>query len=389
MLALAPGGWGMRRAVTTRLWTVCLVGLLGCANDGGGEPVGMKIREGRAPAIGSTTVAIDALAPYERLVRKFETCVLEGNQIESTCPALLAFQTDIAGVSPKIQAEVGRRMIDHASPAVRVQAAAMMRAGGRLSPASLEAIARVAATERDPRVLEAFVRIAGKEGTTNPSAARLLLGVASHPDPGVRLDAIDAIAAVENRGMAGGAEKLVALAETDPDPRVRRAACESAGRLGNDSVLPLYLRTTEHVTDPDFYASCMEGLAAMFHNHPSFDTASEAAYRLFLRRLEATPRTASSPPWTVMSTFCYDSRETDPGALAAWKQRATWFDPREVRRVLASVITDRDASLPARLAAIESLAGLDAPPVEISNLRHALSQPADKPVADKLAALCD
>src|SRR5204863_1377281 len=107
------------------------------------------------------------------------------------------------------------------------------------------------------------------------------------------------IALPENRGMEGAAGKLVTLAETDPDPRVRHAACENAGRVGGDAVISLYERTTTAGTDPEQLAACMEGLVAMFHDHPSFDTASEPAYRLFLRRLEETPRTEHAPPWSV------------------------------------------------------------------------------------------
>jgi hypothetical protein len=350
----------------------------------------MKIQEGRAPRIGASAPApaINALEPYERLVRNFETCGLEGNQVVSTCPAVQTFAAEMQGVSPEIHVKVGEKMIAHASPAVRVQAASMMRARGTLAPKSLDVIARVAKMERDPRVLEAFIRIAGKQAKS-PSGAAMLLAAASHPDVGVRLDAIAMIAAVENRGMPGGAEKLVALAETDSDPRVRRAACEEAGRLGTDAVLPLYERTTANAADVEMYASCMEGLAAMFHNHPSFDTASEAAYRLFLRRLDAVPRSEHSPPWAVMSTFCYYSHEADLDKLAAWKQRASWFDAAEVKRVLSNVIADRNASVPARSAAIESIVGLGATPAELSTLRKALTHAADKPLVDKIDAICE
>ena len=344
-----------------------LLWLVACT-DGSEAPTGMKVIEGRAPAIGVSgrAPAIDGLEPYERLVRNFEKCGLEGNQIVSTCPAVAAFETEMQGVSPEIQVKVGESMIGSASPAVRVQAARMMR----LSPRGLDRLARAAATERDPRVLEAFIRIAQPD----PHATRLLLTAADHPDVGVRLDAVDALAEHRNPESA---VKLVTMAEHDPDPRVRRAACTQAGHLGTDDVLPLYERTTANASDPDFYAACMEGLASMFHDHG----ASEAAYHLFLRRLEATPRSEASPPWTVMSVFCTDARDAQP--------RPTWFDATEVKRVLASVIADRAASMPARSAAIESLVGLAATPVEVAALRKELTQPADKPLADKLAAICE
>jgi hypothetical protein len=332
-----------------------LVAVLACGT-GSDEPVGMKIQEGRAPAVRVSAKAppINALEPYERIVRAFEQCGLEGNQIVSTCPARLSFESEMRGVSPQIRHKVGAKMIAHASPAVRVQAAAMV------TPSVL---ARRAHEERDPRVLEAFVRIASKQANDSDASA-LLFAAANHHDAGVRLDAVAAIAA--NPTIPGASNALVAIAESDADPHVRRAACEQAG------VDAFYERATATVTDPDFYAACMQGLAARV-------TASEAAYRLFLRRIGETPRTEHTPPWTVMSVFCDLAPE----------QRPAWFDTAEVRRVLASVIADRAAGMLARSAAIESLAGLDATPAELLNLKKSLAAPADKPLLDKIAAICE
>jgi hypothetical protein len=113
----------------------------------------------------------------------------------------------------------------------------------------------------------------------------------------------------------------------------------------------------------------MEGLAARVPQ-------SEAAYRLFLRRIAETPRSEHTPPWTVMSVFCDFKHDA----------RATWFDAAEVRRVLASVIADPQASMAARSAAIESLAGLGPTPVELLTLKKSVSE---KPLLDKIAAICE
>ena len=137
-------------------------------------------------------------------------------------------------------------------------------------------------------------------------------------------------------------------------------------------MLPFYERATQTVTNPDFYAACMQGLATRV-------TTSEPAYRLFLRRIGETPRSEHTPPWTVMSVFC--DLEHD--------ERPAWFDAAEVRRVLASVVADRAASMQARSAAIESLAGLHASPVELLYLKKSLATPADKPLLDKIAAICE
>jgi hypothetical protein len=121
----------------------------------------------------------------------------------------------------------------------------------------------------------------------------------------------------------------------------------------------------------------MEGVVAMFHNAPAFDTSSEGAYRLFLRRIEAQPRSEQSPPWQVMSAFCYDSREADLERLAAWRRQATWFDPSAVKTALTSVIADPTASWKARAASIESMVGLGATKAELKALEATARAPAD------------
>ena len=336
------------------LWFVALVGCTGS----GDVPTGLKIQEGHAPAVGALGRApsINALEPYERLVRNFETCALEGNQIVSTCPAVRTFETEMQGVSRDIAAKVGAKMIGHRSAAVRVQAASMVH---------FDVLARAARTEDDPHVLEAFVRIAGKHAASDSYAQQLLITAAKHPDSGVRLDVVDALSG------PGALDMLVTLSETDADPRVRAAACTRAGTLGTDAVLPLYERTTATIGDPQLYAACMQGLAARV-------VESEPAYHLFLRRIAQTPRSEHTPPWTVMSLFC---------DLPAAK-RPSWLDPKEVRTVLASVIVDRAAAMQARSAAVESLAGLDAPPAELATLRKALSDLGDKALVEKIDALC-
>jgi hypothetical protein len=331
--------------------------------------------------------ATTGLERYERIVRNVEDCPLEGYQVVPTCPGMQMFNSGIASVSADLKAAVGRDMIGSASPAVRVTAAELMQGASGLSTDSQDAIAEAAGRERDPGVLRAFIRVVADHGATNPRVAAVLLAAADHADKDVRLQAVYALTSATNRGLAGGATKLVALAERDSDQKVRHAACEYGGKLGANELLPLYEKLTANTNDPDLYAACMEGLVRMFHNHPVLDTANEQAYRLFLRRLDHKPRTEHSPPWNVMSTFCYFSHESDLDKLAAWKQQAPWFDPTEVKRVMASVIADKSASWMARAAAVESMVGLGATKGELEALKrgyHATDR-KDKPVLEKIA----
>lgn len=343
-----------------------------------------------APAPEPSTIVVDVskqaltLDRYERLVLGLADCHLERYQIDNNCPGMLALASalrDSAAWADRasIDRELGVRLIAHAAPAIRVAAAHMLAATADGS----DAIAEAAAHERDPGVLQAFER-AVAHASARPAVTALLLAAANHTDRDVRLEAI---AALTQRDVPGGADQLAALAEHDAELAVRQSACAGAGKLGNRTLLPMYERLT--ADDGPVYASCMEGLVAMFHDHPSFGTADQGAYDLFLRRIEQTPRSATVPPWNVMSTFCYFSHESDLDKLAAWKQRVSWFDPVRVRRALASVIADAHASWMARAAAVESMVGLGASREELAALKRGLhaSDPSDKQVFDKLASV--
>jgi len=336
---------------------------------------------------GQINVADASLERYQRIVRNVADCELEGHQIVPTCPGMHELAAGISGVPVEMRAELGRTLITHASPAVRVKAAELMNIAHGVGPSveSQNAIAAAAAAERNFGVLRAFIRVIADHGAANPKVGAVLLAAADHEDKEVRLQAVYALTSQANRGLVGGSTMLAALAERDPDSKVRTTACESAGKLGGDELLPLYAKLTASAKDPDLYAACMEGLVRMFHDHPSLDTSNPKAYRLFLDRLAATPRSETSPPWSVMSTFCYFSHDTDKAKLAAWKAKAPWFDAAEVKRVMTSVITDKATSWMARAAAIESMIGLGAAKPELEALRQHID-PKDKPVLDKLAS---
>ncbi len=337
---------------------------------------------------GQVNVADASLERYQRIVRNVADCALEGYQIVPTCPGMHELAAGISGVPLDVRAELGRSMITHASPAVRVKAAELMNAAHGTGPSleSQDAIAEAAAHERDPGVLRAFIRVVADKGATNPKVGAVLLAAADHADKDVRLQAVYALTSQANRGLVGGSTRVARLAESDSDAKVRTTACEYAGKLASDDLLPLYDKLTATTSDPDLYAACMEGLVRMFHDHPILDTANEKAYRLFLSRLAKQPRSETSPPWSVMSTFCYFSHGGDEAKVTAWKKRAPWFDAAEVKRVMTSVISDKATSWMARAAAIESMVGLGATKPELAALRTHID-PKDKSTLDKLASV--
>ncbi|MDB4961152.1 MAG: hypothetical protein JWP01_1151 [Myxococcales bacterium] len=332
----------------------------------------------------TTPTAVAPPGTLERRVLDLASCSLEGYQIAATCPAMRALTTELSsrGGSKELSLALGRTLLVHRSPAVRVEAAKLM--GGDV--ASRRTIVETARRELLPGARQAFIEILATDGASVPAVATFLLESASHPDPQVRLQALAALTTGAHRSVPGAADTLIALVERDPDPTVRRTACALGGKLGSDALIPLYEKMTARTDDAELYTACMEGVVAMFHNAPSFDTASEAAYRLFLARLSAQPRTEHTPPWSVMSTFCYYSHGADLDKLAAWKARAPWFDAAAVKAVITSVIADRQASWMARSAAVESLVGLGASKDELAALKLGYNpkDAGDRPLLEKI-----
>ncbi len=338
---------------------VVVVALAACA----------KVEELQAPGTSTARKVVEprrAPSGVEKLVTDLESCDLEGYQIVSTCPAMEHLATELAEPSGahELSLALGGKLLGHRSPAVRLQAAAM------LDPdrASRDAIVDAARKEPDAHVREAMIRIIAADGAKYPRVGAFLLESTQFPVVDVRAQALAALTLPTSRSLPGAADRVLAMAERDPDPALRRAACAAGGKLGNPMFLPFYETATASTADPELYAACMEGVVAMFHNQPAFDTANEAAYHLFLQRLAAQPRTERSPPWQVMSAFCYYSHEADLDKLAAWKRQATWFKPDEVKAVMTAVIADRATSWQARSAAIESLVGLGATKDELKAL---------------------
>jgi hypothetical protein len=184
----------------------------------------------------------------------------------------------------------------------------------------------------------------------------------------------------EGRAAAGGLRAVVEL-----EAKVRAAACEYGGKLGHKAMLTVLEKLTNKTDDKDMYSACMKGIVAMFFQYPFFETTSQEAYKLFLKRLNAAPRSADSPPWSVMSEFAKYADDKNE-KLVAWKKKATWFKDAEMRKALAAVVADKKTNWMARTGAIESLIALGASKAELETLKKGYDEKNfdDKNVLKKL-----
>lgn len=343
---------------------------------------------GAQPAKPGTKPAI-TLEQYEKLILGLSDCKLNGYNIDSKCAGVKALQDamketttpvkDMLGMTSKL----GEKLITHRSPAVRVKAANLMGSIVGTATSSQDVVVAAGAKEKDPQVLQAFIRVVGNDGAKNPKVAAFLISSADHAEKDVRLQAVYAISSSWNKDMKGGPEKLAKLAKDDKDMKVRQAACTYGGKLGNKAMMPVFEKFTAK-EDKEMYGACMKGLIEMFFQYPFYETTNEAAYKLFVKRI-AAPHGPDAPPWTVMGEFKKYGDEKNE-KLAAWKKKARWFKPADLKKALMGVVADKKTNWMARTGAVESLEGLGATKAELERLKKGYDEKAfdDKNVLKKL-----
>lgn len=125
-------------------------------------------------------------------------------------------------------------------PGVRAAAAAAL---GRLNDAGNGALSKALA-DSDSTVRVAALKSAGRINVFDDSAG--LVRLTSDAGPTVRRRAIEVIAAHRVTDAVG---PLTSLAENDPDPGVRGAACHALGRLGDSSARATVERVSTNDSD--------------------------------------------------------------------------------------------------------------------------------------------
>ena len=324
---------------------------------------------------------------YEQLIVAHASCEIKDDQIDPKCPAVEALKqamnatqklSDLGGMS----ADLGRKLIGHESPAVRIKAAGMMESFFGTDTSSQDAVVEQARKETDPSALKAMIRTVWNDGAKNPKVAELLLWAADHADARVRKQAAYALSSPWNREMPGAAAKLAALMAGDADAEVRQTACERAGEHGNDELLPTYEKLTKDTADGELWGACFAGIVKMWASYPLYDTASKKAYQLTLKLLEKAPRSEHVPPWQVMGDFEHLATVPDED----WKKMATFYKAGDVRKALAAVIADPKANWMARSGAVGSYAALGASKKDLEKLKAAYASPegTDSHVIDAL-----
>jgi len=306
---------------------------------------------------------------YKKLLLDHAACEIKNDEIDYECPAVKALREAMSG-GRKIADltgggdALGKELLGHAAPAVRIKAAGLMSSFLGTKGSSQDMIVEAAKNEKHPAVLRAMIRTVANDGARNPKVAEMLLAAANHESPVVRKSAVYALSSTWNREMKGGPEKLIELMEKDADMDVRAAACEYAGHLGDDKFMPSYTKFTAD-KEEKLRSACTKGLVYMWWSYPFHENASEKAYKLTIKLLKAKPRTKDNPYWTIPGMFRSKNKDKFP----EWQKKAKWFKQAELNAVLADIIKDTNVNWLGRNGAIDSLVEHGATKADLEKIR--------------------
>jgi HEAT repeat protein len=348
--------------LVTQAWT-------GCSKDQPEPPSKAKPAKATKP-VGPERPELTP-EKYEELILGLASCKLDSQGIDRSCEAFKRYTEargrntvigDLAGRSSKL----GIKLLGHKSPTVRFVAAGLLRSYSDIETAAQEAVLKAVPAEKSPSVLAQLVLAVSPGAKTNPEVAKLLLKLADHAEEPVRLAVVRWLTSRWSEGVKGAPEKLMERIRRDPAPGVRRLACRSAGRTGDDRLVPIYRKLTQNPdADPETYASCMRGLIEMWNPLMSRPKLSRKAYVLSLARMNEKPRGKNRPPWIIPKEFGRIPHGEPP-----------WYEKDEVVKMLLAVALDQRARWLARAGAVRALGKLKAEHA-LQQVREALTGKSD------------
>ncbi|MCA9645729.1 MAG: HEAT repeat domain-containing protein [Polyangiaceae bacterium] len=304
---------------------------------------------------------------YEQFVLDLSKCELNERGIDPRCEAYRDLKKarsrntslkDIAGLN----AAVGKKLITHESPAVRWQAAQLLKSVFGSTPAVQELVLKAAEKEKEPAVLISLVRVVGSQHRDNAKIKELLLKLADHDSEHVRQEAMSWFLTPFGKGVEGTFEKVLEHVENDKSMNVRRFLCGRLYGSEDERAVPVFEKyLNEKETDPKLYEGCWQGVISAWTGFPKPENPSKKAYELTLKVLEKKPRTRTSPPWTSFRNLRAakaDFPERDKTSQAWLEKVKPWYKVDRLLKALDSIAVDREAYWMTRTAALDVMRDL-------------------------------
>jgi hypothetical protein len=363
----------MRIRITTRALVMgalvtgalSLAVLSGCSKS---QPTGSAPAASASAAVTDPVEAFlaDEKAPltapvYSKLVTGLDACKVTDRGIDPTCEAYKKLRRaqhrrSSAKDMAALNAKVGKELIGHKSPAVRLQAAKMMQSVFGSNEDVQKVIVDAAKKEKTPAVLAAMLRTVGSRHKQSEDIKQLLLQMADHENDTVRREALSWFLTTFGEGVPGTFDKVLEKMEKDPSLEVKTYLCGRLYGSSDERAIPVFERLLSAAdTDPKLYGACWNGVINSWTGFPKPRNPSKAGYELTLKVLEKKPRTKERPPWSGISTLRSAKTEYSSGDRfgTEWLDKVKpWFKPSRLLTALKDVANDSNANWMARTAAL-------------------------------------
>lgn len=340
----------------------------GSAPDMTGRPR-FKLAEGEKLTGQSLEKLYLALTDCTVIWQGFDSRYCPEEQALSAATALGSeHRLDDSKAEKALELEVAKKMLGHASPAVRYGAAKTLSFNS-----NWELVAGALASEQDPMALRALVFNFRSSATAHPKIAEQLLRLADSPIVEVRRDV--AIGLGSAQGVAGAFEKAADRAEHDADVMTRGSACESAGELGDPRALDLFAKLLVPSSNPSVWDHCLEGLISMWTHGENHNAE---AYRRSLALIAESP-VMENVTWVASSNVGHIA-EAMKERPDEWKARP-FVKLSQIKSALTKVARSAKATYWARSNAVGGLAQLGATKRELQAIRKTLPELLDENLA--------
>lgn len=318
----------------------------------------------------------------EELANAVGSCELTSDDIDPRCPALVELQLAVRADPRKLAelrepiAALSKKLLQSESPAHRIQALRFLQPTLNTA-ATLETLRRTFKKEKEREVRLALLNLMAPGVSRDEGIRRFVESALGDEDMLVRGHAIRVLTVPNNKKLKGLAERIIEVANNDKEKRVRAVACEYAGRLGDEAIIPSMTKLVAADADPELQQSCLRGLISMWADAPSFDNASDKAYALTLELLQRKPRNRINPSWVAIRDLAAigvvtRKRLKDP-KREGWRNRVRhWYNPMRLRQILEDIVTDEAASDRAVSEALKTLVALGAGRDQIALLQMRL-----------------
>jgi hypothetical protein len=296
--------------------------------------------------------APDAMVPveYEALILSFGKCEMQDGKPDVKCISHKAVpkHRKARKMDGKDVYGVHKKMIRHKHPAVRGYAYDQLE--NLEDEAQIKEILEQMKNDKDSYVLSRGIRAMKNSLKHSKDLTDFVKGNIKHEHKDVRISVANAMGSKWNKDVEGLVDGLRTLL-TDTDVDVRKTACQMAGSLGNDTIVPDMVKVIDNNEDKA-QGECAKALVAMWYDFPAHENTSEAAYKAYLDYLKKAPRTANLPEWQAITNL----KNTGKAKFDAWKAKATYFKAEELVAALADIAKDDAASKLARTNAIDVIA---------------------------------